>query len=72
MARKTTKQDMQCTICVKNGCARHNYHIVINKRTIPKLELSKFCPVCRKSELHVAKDMKGGKAGNAAGGNKKK
>jgi len=42
-----------CTVCNKLNYTQHR-----NKRLHPKMELNKFCNVCRKHEAHKGKDAK--------------
>ena len=42
---------LKCTVC-----GEENYHTTRNKKTHPtKMEINKFCPVCRKMTLHKEK-----------------
>ncbi len=63
MARATKKRSffsLFCTVCKeKDGKQRENYKILINTQNQnPKeFELRKFCPTCRKHNIHKAKQI---------------
>ncbi len=53
MAAKGKREQaiLKCT-----ECGEENYHTTRNKRTHPaKMEISKYCPKCRKKTLHKEK-----------------
>ena len=50
-SKKRDQIILKCTVC-----GEENYHTTRNKKTHPtKMEINKFCPVCRKMTLHKEK-----------------
>ena len=48
---------LECTECKENSkVSRENYFVEKNtKNTTDRLELNKYCPVCRKTTVHKEK-----------------
>ena len=48
---------LECTVCKEeNKVSRENYFVEKNKTNTPdRLELNKYCPVCKKHTVHKEK-----------------
>ena len=59
MAKKGARNHvaLECTECKENSkVSRENYFVSKNKTNTPdKLEISKYCPVCKKHTVHKEK-----------------
>ena len=59
MAKKGARNyvALECTVCKENSkVSRENYFVEKNtKTTTDRLELNKYCPVCKKHTVHKEK-----------------
>lgn len=59
MAKKGARNyvALECTVCKENSkVSRENYFVSKNKTNTPdKLEINKYCPVCKKHTVHKEK-----------------